>query len=155
MPSFRVVLESPIGPLTAVGDDHGLRELLFGPSEIQSAQHPISEQLKRELEEYFQRRRIAFEIPLRPSGTPFQLAVWELLRQIPFGQTRTYSELAEALGDRDKTRAVGAANGANPIPILIPCHRVIGKDGSLTGYAGGKDIKRALLELESAQGGLF
>jgi methylated-DNA-[protein]-cysteine S-methyltransferase len=113
----------------------------------------------RQLEQYFAGARREFTVPLSPQGTPFQLAVWDELQRIPYGTTITYGELAARLGDPKAIRAVGRANGANPIWIIIPCHRVIGADGSLTGYAGGIDVKRALLELEGALkprgGGLF
>ena len=91
-----------------------------------------------------------FRLPLAPTGTPFQLAVWQLLREIPYGQTVSYGELARRLGQAEAARAVGLANGSNPLPIIVPCHRVIGADGSLTGFGGGLPIKRALLELEGA-----
>ena len=102
----------------------------------------------RQLEAYFRGELRAFDLPLAPRGTPFQLRVWAELRKIPYGATISYGELARRLGDPNLTRAVGAANGANPISIIIPCHRVIGADGSLTGYGGGLDVKRGLLELE-------
>lgn len=118
--------------------------------------HP---RLPAQLEAWFARERTAFDLDVAPEGTPFQQRVWEALRQIPHGQTRSYGELAAALGSPGAARAVGRANGANPIAIVIPCHRVIGADGSLTGFAAGTDLKRALLQLEGsarpAQSGLF
>ena len=105
----------------------------------------------RQLDEYFAGRRQRFELPLAPQGTAFQQAVWQALLQIPFGQTRCYSALAAEIERPKAVRAVGAANGANPIAIIIPCHRVIGSDGSLTGYAGGLPRKALLLKLEGAQ----
>jgi O-6-methylguanine DNA methyltransferase len=104
----------------------------------------------RQLAEYFAGARREFTVPLSPQGTPFQLAVWDELTRIPYGSTITYGELAARLGDPQASRAVGRANGLNPIWIIIPCHRVIGADGSLTGYAGGIEVKRALLEHEGA-----
>jgi methylated-DNA-[protein]-cysteine S-methyltransferase len=104
--------------------------------------------VRQQLEEYFRGTRRTFDVPLAPRGTPFQLRVWAELVKIPYGTTISYGELARRLGDPNLTRAVGAANGANPISILVPCHRVIGTNGSLVGYAGGLDLKRALLELE-------
>jgi len=104
--------------------------------------------VERQLDAYFRRIRTTFDLPLAPPGTPFQLRVWEELRRIPHGRTLTYGDLARRLGDPLLTRAVGAANGANPISIIIPCHRVVGADGSLTGYAGGLHQKRALLDHE-------
>ncbi|MDY7091973.1 MAG: methylated-DNA--[protein]-cysteine S-methyltransferase [Acidobacteriota bacterium] len=104
--------------------------------------------LRDQLEEYFNRRRRRFELRLSPSGTPFQQAVWQQVAAIPYGETRSYGEIARAMGRPKASRAVGAANGANPLPIVVPCHRVIGTDGSLTGFGGGLDAKVLLLELE-------
>ena len=102
----------------------------------------------RQFDEYFAGERVSFDLPLDPVGTPFQLAVWEVLRTIPFGETISYGEQARRLGDRRKARAVGAANGRNPLAIIVPCHRVIGADGSLVGFASGLDAKRWLLAHE-------
>ena len=107
-------------------------------------------QVVEELQEYFAGRRRVFTMPLVLRGTPFQQRVWEVVRKIPYGATQTYGEIAEALGEKKLSRAVGLANGANPLPILIPCHRVIGKHGSLTGYGGGLALKHYLLQLEGA-----
>lgn len=104
--------------------------------------------VRRELEEYFASTRQRFTVKISPSGTPFQLSVWTALRKIPFGQTRTYGELAAELGNPGAARAVGRANGSNPICVIVPCHRVIGSDGGLTGFAFGEDIKRWLLAHE-------
>jgi O-6-methylguanine DNA methyltransferase len=101
-----------------------------------------------QLHEYFAGARETFSVPLRPAGTPFQLSVWRALEEIPYGYTRTYRDIACAIGRPTATRAVGAANGQNPLPIFIPCHRVIGSNGSLTGFGGGLDVKLALLRLE-------
>ena len=114
--------------------------------------HPLLRQLRQEAEEYLNKRRSEFTLPLEPRGTPFQCLVWNKLREIPYGKTVTYAQLATSLGDHNKARAVGAAVGRNPISILIPCHRVIGADGSLTGYAGGIARKQDLLRLESETG---
>ena len=103
-----------------------------------------------QLDEYFAGTRRRFDLPLAPRGTPFQLKVWRELRKIPYGKTITYATLAHRAGNDDACRAVGAANGRNPLPIVVPCHRVIGADGSLTGFGGGLDAKRALLRLEGA-----
>ena len=103
-----------------------------------------------QLEEYFRGLRTTFDLPLAPTGTPFQRAAWEVLRTIPFGQTMTYGEQARRLGGANKARAVGAANGRNPLPIIIPCHRVIGADGSLTGFSAGVERKAWLLRHEAA-----
>lgn len=104
----------------------------------------------RQLNEYFARERQVFSIPLRPAGTPFQLRVWKALEEIPYGHTRTYLDIARALGQPAAVRAVGSANGRNPLPIFLPCHRVIGSSGSLTGYGGGLEVKLELLRLEGA-----
>jgi methylated-DNA-[protein]-cysteine S-methyltransferase len=104
--------------------------------------------VRRQLEEYFAGSRQEFDLPLSPRGTPFERSVWEELRRIPFGETRSYADVARALGKPAATRAVGRANGANPIPIVVPCHRVIGSNGSLTGFGGGLDAKARLLEIE-------
>ncbi len=109
---------------------------------------PVLAAALKQLNEYFARQREAFTVPLRPLGTPFQLRVWHALDEIPYGHTRTYLDLARALGVPAAVRAVGAANGRNPLPIFLPCHRVIGSNGSLTGYGGGLEVKRALLQLE-------
>jgi methylated-DNA-[protein]-cysteine S-methyltransferase len=109
---------------------------------------PILAEAVKQLNEYFAREREVFSIPLRPAGTPFQLRVWKALEEIPYGHTRTYLDIARALGQPAAVRAVGAANGRNPLPIFVPCHRVIGSNGSLTGYGGGLEVKLELLRLE-------
>jgi len=119
------------------------------PSEwVRDPRDPVLAQAVDQLHEYFGRQREEFTVPLRPSGTPFQLRVWQALRGIPYGHTRTYMDLARSLGQPGAVRAVGAANGSNPLPIFIPCHRVVGSNGSLTGYGGGLEVKLALLRLE-------
>ena len=121
-------------------------------------EHPTAE-ARRQLREYFERKREAFDLLLRPKGTPFQIEVWKVLRRIPYGRTWSYGDVARTLGDPGAARAVGRANNANPLPIVVPCHRVIGADGSLVGFGGGLDAKRRLLELERGehveQGRLF
>jgi O-6-methylguanine DNA methyltransferase len=109
---------------------------------------PILQQALRELNEYFAKDREDFSVPLKPSGTPFQLSVWKALEEIPYGQTRTYRQIAELVGRPTATRAVGAANGQNPLPVFLPCHRVIGSNGALTGFGGGLETKAELLRLE-------
>jgi methylated-DNA-[protein]-cysteine S-methyltransferase len=146
-------VESPIGPLLLIGDERGLRGLYMAPHAPDPAwredPRPFAD-ATLQLEQYFAGERTEFELALAPEGTPFQQAVWGLLREIPYGETRSYGELAGALGKGPRAaRAVGLANGRNPISIVVPCHRVIGADGSLTGFGGGLDRKRALLELEA------
>ena len=142
------VFESPVGPLTIrVNDEGALEEIRFGvwPG------HKPSTRVIDQLNEYFAGHRRDFDLPLAPRGTEFQLAVWNELQRIAYGGTISYSELARRIARPNAVRAVGAANGANPIPIVIPCHRVIGANGTLTGYGGGLHIKRALLTLEQPQ----
>ncbi|MGO4700024.1 methylated-DNA--[protein]-cysteine S-methyltransferase [Dyella sp. 2RAB6] len=157
-------LPTPIGQLRLVADAQGLREVWFetgkhrkspAPEWIPAAK-PLA-QARRQLEEYFAGERTRFELKLHPIGTPFQLAVWEELGRIPYGVTISYAELARRIGQPAAMRAVGAANGRNPIPIILPCHRVIGSDGSLTGFGGGLPTKRFLLSMEDriAHGDLF
>lgn len=131
---------------TAFGGLRALRARLGqGQLELDRAR---AEPVRREIDEYFAGRRRAFTVKLAPAGTPFQQAVWQALRQIPYGRTAAYGEVAAAIGKPTASRAVGRANATNPICLLIPCHRVIGRDGSLTGYAFGEDVKWALLEHE-------
>jgi len=110
--------------------------------------------VKRQLEEYFAGERTIFDIPLAPEGAPFEREVWRALEEIPYGETVSYGEIARRVGQPTAARAVGTANGRNPIAVIVPCHRVIGADGSLTGYGGGLERKRLLLELERGQGRL-
>lgn len=117
-------------------------------SQPDSASTPLEKQIKQQLDEYFAGTRTCFELPLCPQGTEFHKAVWQALSSIPYGQTRTYAQIAALIGNPKACRAVGMANNRNPLPILIPCHRVIGTDGRLTGYAGGLTIKQFLLDLE-------
>lgn len=161
--SYYSVLESPVGRLTVVASDQGVRAIFwqdaakplernlgFG-SILKAPDHPLCALVSSQLDEYFRGARKTFEIPLIPEGTRFQIAAWNRLSEIPYGQTISYEEQAIRLGGKEKVRAVGRANGMNPIPILIPCHRVIGKNGSLTGFGGGLAIKSFLLNLESGQ----
>ncbi|MDH3285968.1 MAG: methylated-DNA--[protein]-cysteine S-methyltransferase [Acidobacteriota bacterium] len=120
------------------------------PTALENRDAPPFPELRRQLDEYYRGARTRFDLPLAPHGTYFQESVWRALTEIPFGSTLTYGELAERIGRAGAARAVGRANGDNPIGVVIPCHRVIGSDGSLTGYAGGIDRKRYLLELEGA-----
>lgn len=150
--------ESPLGTLTLVGGDRGLSRLYFPehcPVLAPEARdrHELPATAAAQLSDYFAGERRTFDLPLDLEGTPFQLAVWGQLLEIPHAATRTYGGLARAIGRPDRARAVGAAVGRTPVPIIVPCHRVIGTDGSLTGYGGGLPRKRALLALESAASG--
>lgn len=149
---FRLTLESPIGLIAVSGSASGITAVTFvddAPAGIDSAGAPdVVRECVRQLDEYFQGRRREFSVPLNLAGTPFQQRVWRELLTIPFGHTTTYGAIANRLGDPKTIRAVGRANGQNPIPILVPCHRVIGSDGSLIGYGGGLWRKRWLLEHE-------
>jgi methylated-DNA-[protein]-cysteine S-methyltransferase len=146
------VHQGPLGALTIEGGPRGLTGLRFpgrGPALAEDRRSPeaLAEPL-RQFDEYFAGTRRRFELPLDLRGTPFQRAVWDLLLAIPYGETTTYLRLAHALGRPERVRAVGAAVGRTPVPIVVPCHRVLGSDGSLTGYGGGLQRKQALLDLE-------
>ncbi|KOG43052.1 methylated-DNA--[protein]-cysteine S-methyltransferase [Streptomyces resistomycificus] len=150
------VLDSPYGPLTLVADDGVLcglymTEQRHRPSEetFGSRDARVFAAAEEELEAYFAGELKEFGLELRLHGTPFQRSVWEQLQRIPYGETRTYGELADALGNPAASRAVGLANGRNPVGIIVPCHRVVGAGGSLTGYGGGLDRKQRLLDFES------
>jgi methylated-DNA-[protein]-cysteine S-methyltransferase len=151
------ILPSPVGDLTVVAESGSLVRLSMGGPKggVDAAglgrrdDRGLATAVKQ-LEEYFRGWRTTFELSLAPEGNSFQHRVWELLMQIPYGQTRSYGDLARALGDVTLSQAVGAANGRNPIAIVVPCHRVIGTDGSLVGYAGGLERKRFLLALEES-----
>jgi methylated-DNA-[protein]-cysteine S-methyltransferase len=151
-------IDSPIGELLLLGDGHALHGLYMQggrkPIAIASAweraEAPFAP-LATQLEEYFAGRRETFDVPLQMHGTPFERRVWSALREIPYGETISYGELASRIGQPTGARAVGLANGRNPIAVVVPCHRVIGADGSLTGYGGGLERKRILLELERGQ----
>jgi methylated-DNA-[protein]-cysteine S-methyltransferase len=152
------LMESPLGILTLVSTDGVLSGLympehLRGPKADSLGPRTMSgfDLVRAELSEYFDLKRREFTFPVAPEGTPFQQRVWEMLRDIPYGETCTYGQLADALGNRAAIRAVGLANGRNPVSIVIPCHRVLGSDGSLTGYAGGLARKQFLLEMEGAR----
>lgn len=146
--------ETPIGPMALEGEDALTRLWLPGTlpdGRGRGEETPLLRAAREELLAYFAGERRDFDLPLDPAGTDFQRAVWEALRAIPYGGTRTYGEIAAAVGRPKAVRAVGQANHVNPLPIFIPCHRVVGKNGALTGYAGGLDLKRALLALESGK----
>jgi methylated-DNA-[protein]-cysteine S-methyltransferase len=150
-------VDTPIGALLVAGDAEAIRRISFpkngkriGPEQgwERSARGPVGEAI-RQLRDYFAGRRTGFDLPLAPEGTAFQRAVWRQLQDIPYGGTISYGELARRVGNPKASRAVGTANGANPIPIVIPCHRVINADGKLGGFGGGLPIKQALLSLEA------
>lgn len=140
-------IKTPIGPLTLQADEVAVTAIRFGAGGAQDAS-PLLDAAEAQLREYFAGARRTFDLPLAPHGTAFQQRVWAALRAIPYGETRTYGELAAAIGSPNASRAVGMANHRNPIPIIIPCHRVIGANGTLTGYAGGLEVKQKLLALE-------
>jgi methylated-DNA-[protein]-cysteine S-methyltransferase len=147
-------VDSPVGPLRLSGDGHGLSGLSFAGGRGTSGGSTSREDhafphAREQLEQYFRGERREFDLALLLSGSPFELRVWAALRKIPFGETTSYGELAASLGDRSAARAVGLANGRNPIAVIVPCHRVIGADGSLTGFGGGLERKRFLLDLEA------
>ena len=151
-------MKSPIGPLTLAGDEGGLRLVHFAtgrrPASLRREwiedRAPFKE-VMRQLDSYFAGKLQDFDLPLVLDGTEFQLLVWRHLRKIPYGETVSYGQLARQIGSPDAARAVGLANGSNPIPIIIPCHRVIGSNGDLTGFGGGLPVKKKLLALESRQ----
>ncbi len=152
----RTVIDSPIGPLTLTADERGALTSLSmagwrarSPASGHNDDLSGFEEVIEQLHAYFERRLDRFEVEVAPAGNAFNRSVWQLLREIPFGETRSYGELAVALGDKSLARAVGTACGANPIGVIIPCHRVIGADGSLTGFGGGLETKEYLLHLEN------
>ena len=152
-------IRSPVGVLTLVGSNDGLAAILWEndrPGRVRldvvagDAKHPVLVATERQLAEYFAGKRKAFDLTLDFAGTEFQKKVWHALLTIPLGETRTYAQIARQIGHPTAVRAVGAANGRNPISIVTPCHRVIGSSGELTGFAGGVDVKARLLRLEGA-----
>ena len=143
----RLTVGSPVGPLTLAERDGALVRIAFGDGGA-CDRTPLLDDAARQLAEYFDGRRRVFDLPLAPDGTPFQREVWLALREIPYGQTRSYKQIAAAVGRPQACRAVGMANNRNPLPIVVPCHRVVGASGALTGYAGGLEIKSKLLQLE-------
>ena len=148
-----ILFDSPLGWMGLAAEDGAIIRLYLpgqGVPRIMTRETPLLAEGKRQLEEYFAGRRRDFDLPLAPHGTPFQLKCWQALREIPYGTVLSYGELARRVGNARGSRAVGGANHHNPISIIIPCHRVIGADGSLTGYGGGLDMKEALLRLEGS-----
>jgi methylated-DNA-[protein]-cysteine S-methyltransferase len=151
-------MESPIGPLLLAGDERGLSLVYFvngrrpkSPPGTWVEDKKRFKEVVRQLQAYFEGKLKDFDLPLVLEGTEFQLLVWRNLRKIPYGETVSYGQLARRIGSPDAARAVGLANGSNPVPIIIPCHRVIGSNGDLTGFGGGLPIKKKLLALESRQ----
>ncbi len=158
------VIPSPVGTLKLIASNEGLAPVLWEndkPSrvsikaDIEDNANPILVEAEKQLNEYFEGRRVSFSVPLHPTGTEFQSRVWEALRTIPFGETRSYGQIAAQVNNPRGVRAVGAANGKNLISIIVPCHRVIGASGDLTGFAGGLDVKAQLLCLENVNCGLL
>jgi len=147
---YQLTMNSPVGPLTLMEEDGALIRVAFGQSshEAMVCETPLLARAVCELNEYFEGRRTVFTIQLRPEGTPFQKRCWDALCRIPYGETRTYAQQAAMIGNPKACRAVGMGNHMNPLPIFIPCHRVVGKNGTLTGYAGGLPIKEKLLNIE-------
>ena len=164
MTHARTTIDSPVGELTLIASDAGLRAVLWQddrvtrvplPADIvDDPGHPVLRAAVAQLGEYFAGTREDFDLPLAPEGTPFQQKTWEALRAIPYGETISYGEQARRLGSPSAVRAVGAANGRNPISIIVPCHRVIGSNGSLTGFAAGLEAKAWLLRHESSEAAL-
>ena len=151
MTTYTTTIDSPVGPLLLTSDGTSLTRLLFDaePDPVWSTEPcEVLDRAVNQLREYFAGERTDFDLPLDPAGTPFQKATWMALRDIPYAQTINYGQLAGRVGNPNASRAVGLANGRNPISIVVPCHRVIGANGSLTGYGGGLDRKRLLLDLE-------
>jgi methylated-DNA-[protein]-cysteine S-methyltransferase len=157
---FYKEMESPVGKLKLVASADALVAILWErerPNRIKletlkcDPQQPILLETERQLKEYFAGTRKEFDLPLEPAGTEFQKKVWRALREIPFGQTRSYLDLAKSIGSAKAVRAVGAANGKNPLSILVPCHRVVGANGALTGFAGGLEVKAKLLAHEGCR----
>lgn len=150
-------MDSPVGALKLVAHDQALVAVMWDNEDhkrvrlaelIESQQHPMLHKVKQQLEQYFAGQRQQFDLPLDFQGTDFQQQVWQALLTIPYGETRSYKDIAIQLGNEKAVRAVGAANGKNPISIIAPCHRVIGSGGALVGFAGGLDKKQILLSLE-------
>lgn len=159
MKQFTKTIASPVGALTLIARDAGLSAVLWENDDpkrvrvgelIDAPAHPVLTQAERELRAYFAGERTSFSVPLDASGTEFQKKAWAALLTIPYGETRSYGALATQIGNPKASRAVGAANGRNPISIIVPCHRAVGSDGALTGFAGGLEAKRYLLALETS-----
>ncbi|WP_409253494.1 methylated-DNA--[protein]-cysteine S-methyltransferase [Bacillus sp. SCS-153A] len=151
MSSESIVISSPIGNLKITADNEFLTKVEFVTDPKSNSENPLLKKASSQIEEYFKGERKVFELPLKVKGTPFQESVWGALREIPYGKTCSYKDIAERIGRPTAVRAIGQANKANSLPIIIPCHRVVGKDQSLTGYAGKQvDKKETLLRVEMA-----
>ena len=151
--SYYLEIDSPIGPLHIACVENGITELHMGskpPATGARQGHTLLTRARKQLDEYFSGKRTSFDLPLAAKGTDFQQQVWKKLCDIPFGETSSYGEVAARVGNPRASRAVGAANGRNPIAVIVPCHRVIGADGSLTGFGGGLERKKWLLQHERA-----
>ncbi len=142
------IYESPIGPLSVTANERAITGISFGMAKREAEPSKITQAAVKQLKEYFSGQRKVFDLQLEPAGTKFQKKVWEALSEIPYGETVSYRQIAEKINCPKGFRAVGMANNKNPIAIVVPCHRVIGTDGSLTGYAGGLSVKESLLQLE-------
>jgi methylated-DNA-[protein]-cysteine S-methyltransferase len=148
-PQYSAIYLSALGPMRMTASEHGLLSLDFDAGENEaSGANPVLEKCRKQLDEYFAGTRKIFELTYDLKGTDFQIQVWNELLNVPFGETVSYLHIANALGDPNSTRAVGNANGKNPIPVIIPCHRIIGSSGNLVGYSGGLHRKKWLLEFE-------
>lgn len=153
MPKVQWIIGSPVGPIHLEATNMGLcgvylDEAAIGEPSVNPPSHPLLRKAAEQLADYFSGRRFAFDLPLDVEGTPFQKKVWAALKQIPYGKTRSYQEIAKAIGNPSAARAVGGANGRNPVSVIVPCHRVIASDGGWGGYSGGISIKQKLLQLE-------
>ena len=145
----RRLIDSPIGPITLVAEENAIVGVYFGDVGFPTSNDEVLEKCEKEIEAYFAGKLLEFTVPINAKGTPFRQKVWEALLTIPYGKVASYRDIAVQIGNPKAVRAVGGANHNNPISIIIPCHRVVGSDGSLTGYGGGLDAKKWLLELES------
>lgn len=144
---------TPVGHVTIASDGRAITEIAFGTRQLKGSERPteLTNRAANQLQEYFAGKRTSFDLPLAPHGTTFQRRVWEEVGAIPYGETRSYGQIAEAIGSPGAQRAVGGANNKNPIPIVIPCHRVIGANGKPVGYGGGLKVKEFLLGLEQGR----
>lgn len=143
-----LIYKSCVGNILIEADNKAITKIQFNNSNVSCYSSSLEQEAAKQLDEYFKGKRKKFDLPLNLKGTEFQKKVWEVLKQIPYAQTRSYKEIAMMIGNKNASRAVGMANNKNPCPIIVPCHRVIGSNGSLVGYALGLDIKKKLLDLE-------